>query len=167
MSVAAFTPPALDFPDVDGLDLPREFWSTILATVPNDWTFLPLDTRHAIDVATLAQAEAILLGRARGCHGARELAHLYGWDYALQSCHRDAKAARWELIREARADREQAIRVLPRVHCGAQRSGGGMCRAMAERGRNRCRFHGGRSTGPVTEAGRAKALANLRQYAGA
>ena len=30
------------------------------------------------------------------------------------------------------------------------------CRAPAAKGKTKCRFHGGRSTGPLTEAGRAK-----------
>lgn len=167
MSVDAFTPPPLDFPDVEGVDVPGGFWEALVDSVPTDWAFLPLDTRHRIDTESLALGEAILLGKGRGYWGAHVLAHHYGPDTALQLCYRDAQHARWELIREAREDREQAIRVLPRVHCGARRASGTMCRAMAEPGRNRCRFHGGASTGPTTDAGRARSLANLRQYAGA
>ncbi len=37
------------------------------------------------------------------------------------------------------------------------------CRAGAMKN-GRCRYHGGCSTGPKTEAGRQRALANLRQY---
>ena len=33
---------------------------------------------------------------------------------------------------------------------------GGQCGAPAERGQGMCRFHGGRSTGPKTEAGRQR-----------
>lgn len=48
--------------------------------------------------------------------------------------------------------------------CGATRHRDGQrCEAKPEPGKRRCRFHGGRSTGPRTEAGKAKALANLRQ----
>ncbi|MFE0502302.1 HGGxSTG domain-containing protein [Lysobacter soli] len=55
-------------------------------------------------------------------------------------------------------------RVLPRVVCGAHRHRDGQpCRAKSEPGKRRCRFHGGRSTGPRTPEGRARALANLRQ----
>ena len=54
-----------------------------------------------------------------------------------------------------------------RVPCGAQRHRNGQpCQARPEPGKRRCRFHGGRSTGPKTDAGKAKALANLRQYRG-
>jgi hypothetical protein len=40
--------------------------------------------------------------------------------------------------------------------CGARTRGGCACRAPAVRGRLRCRMHGGRSTGPRTEAGMAR-----------
>ena len=40
--------------------------------------------------------------------------------------------------------------------CGARTRGGCPCRAPAIRGRLRCRMHGGRSTGPRTEAGMAR-----------
>lgn len=51
-----------------------------------------------------------------------------------------------------------------RVTCGAKRHRDGQpCQAKSEPGKRRCRFHGGRSTGPRTEAGKARALANLRQ----
>jgi hypothetical protein len=50
------------------------------------------------------------------------------------------------------------------VACAARRCRDGQpCRAKCEPGKRRCRFHGGRSTGPRTIAGKAKALANLRQ----
>lgn len=52
-----------------------------------------------------------------------------------------------------------------RVQCGAKRHRDGQpCQAKSEPGKRRCRFHGGRSTGPKTPEGRARALANLRQY---
>lgn len=51
-----------------------------------------------------------------------------------------------------------------RVQCGAKKYRDGQpCRAMSEPGRKRCKWHGGRSTGPKTAEGRARALANLRQ----
>jgi hypothetical protein len=52
----------------------------------------------------------------------------------------------------------------PREICGARRHRDGQpCQAKSEPGKRRCRFHGGRSTGPRTEAGKARALANLRK----
>lgn len=51
-----------------------------------------------------------------------------------------------------------------RVRCGAKRHRDGEpCQALSEPGKRRCRFHGGRSTGPRTPEGKARALANLRQ----
>lgn len=53
-----------------------------------------------------------------------------------------------------------------RVVCGAKRHRDGRpCQALSEPGKRRCRFHGGRSTGPRTADGKARALANLRQNA--
>ena len=51
-----------------------------------------------------------------------------------------------------------------RVICGAMRHRDGQpCQAQGEPGKKRCRFHGRRSTGPRTEEGKAKSLANLRR----
>lgn len=63
---------------------------------------------------------------------------------------------------KAREAQRQATR---RVACGAKRHRDGRpCQARSEPGKRRCRFHGGRSTGPRTPEGKARALANLRQY---
>jgi hypothetical protein len=40
--------------------------------------------------------------------------------------------------------------------CGAKTRDGGSCQVRAEPGKTRCRFHGGKSTGPKTQAGRAR-----------
>jgi hypothetical protein len=40
--------------------------------------------------------------------------------------------------------------------CGAKTRAGGSCQVRAEPGKARCRFHGGKSTGPKTPAGRAR-----------
>lgn len=56
-------------------------------------------------------------------------------------------------------------RPAPRPKCGAKRHRDGQpCESKAEPGKNRCRFHGGRSTGPKSVKGKARALANLRQF---
>ena len=48
--------------------------------------------------------------------------------------------------------------------CGAKRHRDGLpCQARPEPGKRRCRFHGGCSTGPQTDSGRVRALANLRR----
>ena len=51
-----------------------------------------------------------------------------------------------------------------RVRCGALRRDGNPCEALSVPGKTRCRFHGGASTGPRTETGKTRSLANLKQY---
>lgn len=46
--------------------------------------------------------------------------------------------------------------------CGAKTRKGTKCRNMSEAGRKRCKFHGGFSTGPRTEEGKAKIAAAQR-----
>src|SRR5438874_13713175 len=43
-----------------------------------------------------------------------------------------------------------------RPRCGAKTRAGRPCRMRVEFGKTRCRLHGGLSTGPKTEAGRAR-----------
>ena len=52
-----------------------------------------------------------------------------------------------------------------RVICGARRRRDGQpCQGLSVPGKRRCKWHGGASTGPKTDAGRARSMANLRQY---
>lgn len=82
--------------------------------------------------------------------GARTGAYESGQFTALQKAGRPDMPA-WQATR--------------RVTCGAKRHRDGQpCQAKSEPGKRRCRFHGGRSTGPRTPEGKARALANLRQY---
>jgi hypothetical protein len=46
--------------------------------------------------------------------------------------------------------------------CGAKTRAGGCCQVRSEPGKARCRFHGGKSTGPKTQAGRARIAAAQR-----
>ena len=67
----------------------------------------------------------------------------------------------WQSAYLARVARAKST---ARVVCGAKRHRDGQpCQAKSEPGKRRCRFHGGRSTGPKTPEGKARALANLRQ----
>lgn len=51
-----------------------------------------------------------------------------------------------------------------RVICGAKRRRDGEpCQGLSVPGKFRCKWHGGASTGPRSEEGRARSLANLRQ----
>jgi hypothetical protein len=64
----------------------------------------------------------------------------------------------WLVAPENRA--KQAVR----VPCGARRrSDGQPCQALSVPGKRRCKWHGGCSTGPRTQAGRRRALQNLRR----
>ena len=47
----------------------------------------------------------------------------------------------------------------PGRRCGAKTRSGGMCQNPAIGGRNRCKLHGGRSTGPRTAEGKARVAA--------
>ena len=61
----------------------------------------------------------------------------------------DAELAR---IKQRAAEREARRR----VKCGAKTRNGTPCRHKSEPGRRRCKFHGGKSTGPRTPEGRAR-----------
>ena len=53
-----------------------------------------------------------------------------------------------------------------RVRCGARTRKGSKCRNLSEPGKRRCKFHGGKSTGPRTHEGREKiAEAQRRRWA--
>lgn len=43
-----------------------------------------------------------------------------------------------------------------RVICGARTREGTACRNKSEQGKQRCKFHGGKSTGPTTQGGRER-----------
>lgn len=52
-----------------------------------------------------------------------------------------------------------------RMICGAKRRRDGEpCQGLSVPGKRRCKWHGGASTGPRTDEGRARSLANLQQY---
>jgi hypothetical protein len=46
-----------------------------------------------------------------------------------------------------------------RPRCGARTRAGGSCKAPALQGKERCRMHGGLSTGPKTPEGKARSIA--------
>jgi hypothetical protein len=47
----------------------------------------------------------------------------------------------------------------PGRRCGAKTRSGGACQNPAIKGRSRCKLHGGKSTGPRTPEGKARAAA--------
>ncbi|WP_370301409.1 HGGxSTG domain-containing protein [Pseudooceanicola sp.] len=71
----------------------------------------------------------------------------------------DRESARRIEKAKARAARQRQI-------CGATTRKGESCRMMSEPGNRRCKYHGGKSTGPRTPAGKAKvAEAQRRRWA--
>jgi hypothetical protein len=54
------------------------------------------------------------------------------------------------------SDQPSPSRRKGRLLCGAKTRAGGCCQVRAEPGKARCRFHGGKSTGPKTQAGRGR-----------
>lgn len=72
--------------------------------------------------------------------------------------------ARVEAERLRLARRLEAALARRRVPCEARTRKGTPCRALSEPGRRRCRFHGGRSTGPKTEEGRARLAEAVRRH---
>lgn len=63
------------------------------------------------------------------------------------------------LVKRKLADhvaREEARAARRRVPCGAKTRKGHPCRLLSEPGKARCKFHGGKSTGPRTAEGKAR-----------
>ncbi|WP_082549965.1 helix-turn-helix domain-containing protein [Mesorhizobium sp. Root157] len=56
---------------------------------------------------------------------------------------------------------------LPRLRCEARTRKGTPCRALALPGKQRCKFHGGMSTGPNSDAGKERIRQALKQRQGA
>lgn len=62
--------------------------------------------------------------------------------------------------------KEEAKRARLRQRCGAKTRKGLPCRNMSEAGRRRCKFHGGKSTGPKTPEGKERiAVAQRKRWA--
>lgn len=68
-------------------------------------------------------------------------------------------AARLSRMQEKEAQRLARCRVI----CEAKTRAGMTCRNMSEPGKRRCKFHGGKSTGPKTVEGRARIAEAQRQ----
>jgi hypothetical protein len=70
----------------------------------------------------------------------------------------------WEKRQAAKLYADPALYPPPgkRHKCGAKTRAGHPCRATAMKKTNRCRHHGGLSTGPTSPEGKARATLNLR-----
>ena len=68
----------------------------------------------------------------------------------------------WEREKARLAEKDAKARAKRRVPCGAKTRKGHPCKALSEPARRRCRFHGGKSTGPRTQAGKERIAAAQR-----
>lgn len=113
------------------------------------------------------KAENIELWKDVSALFARRLAHereeLKLWEShkRLTALYRLRKAPVWfdkAVTRRHQGEARLAERGLKKVgkllRCGAKTRRGTPCQCKPEEGKRRCRFHGGKSTGPRTEAGR-------------
>lgn len=71
-----------------------------------------------------------------------------------------AQVAAWE-ARDAQ--RREALQARVRVRCGAKTRKGTPCRAKSEPGKQRCKFHGGMSTGARTPEGLERVREAMRR----
>lgn len=159
MSVATYIPDPITPPQVSGVDVPADFWDACLAYRPKALTRLPLRTRDKLDRQTLKYARNLIEG-VQFNQNRRYRGHAYALGKVLDT----VKRYRREDITAALASRAYDVQTSRRVPCGARKKTGAQCRAMSEAGRNRCKYHGGQSTGPRTLEGMRKALSCLPQY---
>lgn len=159
MSIEPFCPEPLDYPNTSFLVVPESFWADLTAYRAPSLQALTLAERDQINRLTLDKAAKVL---------ARPLTikriETRGIDFALRKASERAKDYKRYYVDCALSDRQHAKAMNRRIACGARKKDGAQCRAMTEPGRNRCRFHGGRSTGPRTLDGMRRALSCLPQY---
>lgn len=159
MSVAPFKPDPLTIPDVAFVDVPQCFWDELIAYRAPSLQALALKARDQINRQTLDAAATELR---------RDLTikriETRGLAFALRKASDRAKDYKRYYVDCATDKRNYEKTTRRRVSCGARKKDGAQCRAMTEPGRNRCRFHGGRSTGPRTLDGMRRALSCLPQY---
>ena len=101
-----------------------------------------------------------LIGKLRqGCAEGRGENSLTGYvltDNFATSTRAPAHAPVMEFQKDARKRRD-------RPQCGARTRSGHSCQMRVEQGKNRCRLHGGLSTGPRTPEGKARIAEALRR----
>jgi transcriptional regulator with XRE-family HTH domain len=92
----------------------------------------------------------------------RNNARAGGWGVSVEREFVILYAAHLARAKEREAQRLARLRVI----CGAKTRKGTPCRCKSEPGKRRCKFHGGKSTGPKTQAGRDRiAEAQRRRWA--
>lgn len=78
------------------------------------------------------------------------------WGLTLLNAERERLDQKVKAELAQAKEREEAEAATRRLPCGAQTRKGLPCRLLSEPGRQRCKFHGGKSTGPRTPEGRAR-----------
>ncbi|RDW13113.1 helix-turn-helix domain-containing protein [Paracoccus thiocyanatus] len=122
-----------------------QYWERRSRIDPTSWA-----------VARMAQA----LGWVLRARTAVQYAHARGRGLTRDIAEADALAA--AMFEEWKA-REAQRATTRRVICGARNRKGAPCRCKSEPGKRRCKFHGGRSTGPKTPEGKARIAQAQRQ----
>ncbi len=84
------------------------------------------------------------------------IARAGGWGLSWVDRMQAALDAQCEAQIAAMREREAQRHARRRVVCGAKTRKGGQCRNKSEAGKARCKFHGGRSTGPKTSEGKKR-----------
>jgi len=159
MSIAPFCPEPLDYPMTSLIAVPESFWAGLIAYRAPSLQALELEGRDRINRLVFDKAAEVLSSPLT-----MKRLERHGSDFALRKALEQAKECKRYHVDCASWDRHHAKAVNRRVACGARKKDGSQCRAMTEPGRNRCRYHGGRSTGPRTIDGMRKALSCLPQY---
>lgn len=82
-------------------------------------------------------------------------------DDTKRSLHRAWALRVQEAIDKGRTWLPRRPKYLRGLTCGARKRSGDLCGSTVLEANGRCKFHGGRSTGPRTSEGKARALENL------
>ncbi|GLQ25131.1 hypothetical protein GCM10007853_30050 [Algimonas ampicilliniresistens] len=159
MSIAPYKSDPLTIPQIPNVAVPPSFWDDLITYRSPSMVQLTLQDRDRINRLTFDKATEIFASDLTTTR-----IETRGLDFALRKAGERAKSYKRYYVDCAVWDRDHSKATKRRVPCGARKKDGAQCRAMSEPGRNRCRFHGGCSTGPRTVEGMRKALSCLPQY---
>lgn len=159
MSIEPFCPAPIAYPATPFIAVPESFWAELIEYRAHSLQALMLKERDRINRLVLDKAAEVLASPLT-----IKRIETRGPDFALRKASERAKEWKRYHVDCALSDRQWDKALNRRVACGARKKDGAQCRAMTEPGRNCCRFHGGRSTGPRTVEGMRKALSCLPQY---
>lgn len=119
--------------------------------------------RHAVqywEAKAIVKPREYALRRFCKALGLPDFSHQYaragGWGVSWYDKMQATLDAQAEVMLAAMREREGQRHARRRVVCGAKTRKGGQCRNKSEAGRARCKFHGGKSTGPKTPEGKER-----------